>query len=493
MNRRTAIAQDPSSAADVVRGTMTPRILLALAASSLMSGAFAVLPLCEPAVAAPTQAKLRIGVIAAESSYREDAQTAYDELAAEIARLGRFIVVERQDLDKVIQEHRLNLAGLTSEEGKQLSGLEGVDTLLIYTFNNKNMTSALVESSKGNYYDYTATYSGTVKFVDTRKGIILDAFPVSGRGTSRHTQEAWTTARDTFIDSVILGVREAFALEGRIVSRQFRHVTINQGDEHGIRNGYVFAAYRHGNPVIDPDTGDVLGTEKEETGKIHIFQVERRFSRGYILEGFYRVGNRDNLKEVPASPISDFRIMPYLELVPVKSTSGQGYAPMTNFSLGFQGLLPATGVTSGLDLGLAVGNVTPAVSGGTLFGKLHAEYELIPEVLGLYGLVGLHLGGMFQTLKNPVTLGDGKSSDLVTATLLQPEAGLGARLRLFGPLSLFCEGKYRLPSTLNNWTTSSNSEGSKTSYSYTAKAGEIRDHELTFGGVSLVAGLGFVF
>ncbi|MNK99057.1 hypothetical protein D3C87_1194380 [compost metagenome] len=172
-------------------------------------------------------------------------------------------------------------------------------------------------------------------------------------------------------------------------------------------------------------------------------------------------------------------------MIPVASTTN-GSAFLTQVGAGVSRLMPESGINARAMLGLGIGTVTPAVSGLLLQGGLLAEYEFLPEILGLYGQAGLDLGLLIQEPSQVIQFPNGKTSNSVQAGFVQPSAALGIRWHAFGPVSFFAEGKYRLPARLDKWTQSSSS--GDTRYTYTAESEELRDPEVQFGGMSLKIG-----
>jgi hypothetical protein len=79
-------------------------------------------------------------------------------------------------------------------------------------------------------------------------------------------------------------------------------VVINGGRNRRVRSGASYDVYHLGSPILDPDTGDVIGNQPVEViGRIQIREVRPECSVGGILAGAggnFQVGQRYRLVEV---------------------------------------------------------------------------------------------------------------------------------------------------------------------------------------------------
>ncbi len=62
-------------------------------------------------------------------------------------------------------------------------------------------------------------------------------------------------------------------------------IIINRGDNTGIAVGQTWSIYTLGDKLIDPATGQILGREEAEVGKVKIIRVMPTFSYGETVEG----------------------------------------------------------------------------------------------------------------------------------------------------------------------------------------------------------------
>ena len=76
----------------------------------------------------------------------------------------------------------------------------------------------------------------------------------------------------------------AFPLEGYIVQRSDKKVTIDLGKQMGVKPGMKFIAFKEGKVIKHPKTGEVLDVEIIETGLIEIRDVRTKTATGVILQ-----------------------------------------------------------------------------------------------------------------------------------------------------------------------------------------------------------------
>ncbi|MCS7307530.1 MAG: hypothetical protein NZ526_03145 [Aquificaceae bacterium] len=93
---------------------------------------------------------------------------------------------------------------------------------------------------------------------------------------------------------VFEGLRQFFGREGYAVKVDGNRVIVDLGRDK-VRVGEEFDVYREGREVVHPVTKQVLGREREKTGRIRIEQVQEGFSYATLLEGSVREGDRIRL------------------------------------------------------------------------------------------------------------------------------------------------------------------------------------------------------
>lgn len=115
---------------------------------------------------------------------------------------------------------------------------------------------------KANYY-LKSTFRTERQVVNNRGGS-----PSSVHFT-RMAKDVAAQMADELIDTVFLM---------RVLERQGTQVWINRGDDGGLEIGDVLHVYRPGRELIDPDTGENLGTAEQFIGEIEVSRVNPKFT-----------------------------------------------------------------------------------------------------------------------------------------------------------------------------------------------------------------------
>ncbi|MGF1449824.1 MAG: CsgG/HfaB family protein [Opitutales bacterium] len=72
----------------------------------------------------------------------------------------------------------------------------------------------------------------------------------------------------------------------RVIAMTGSVVTINRGDGTGIQEGQTWNVYALGEALIDPDTGESLGSEEVLMGQVQVISVTPKFSRARVVEDY---------------------------------------------------------------------------------------------------------------------------------------------------------------------------------------------------------------
>lgn len=188
-------------------------------------------------------------------------------LITALVKEGRFDVIERRLLQKIIAEQQLSETGLLDQETTaQLGKVLGV--------------KAIITGSVMRVLDITEI---NTRMIDVETGSILAA------ECAKNTND---NELKNLIEQMTQKIIKAFPIEGYIINRQDDRVTLDLGRFSGVKKGMNFFAYQEGEVVKHPKTGEILGAKKNQTGLIRIDKVLDKFSEGYIL----KETNKNSLK-----------------------------------------------------------------------------------------------------------------------------------------------------------------------------------------------------
>jgi TolB-like protein len=183
-----------------------------------------------PSASRAASGKTRVAVIDFEQKAFQDFQgKQIGEIVAEwmitaLANTGRFEVVERAQLQKVMKEQQLGISGMINQEtAAKVGELLGVKVIV---------SGAVIQI--GNTYDVNA------RLISVEDGSIIKAERVRGVGMDGVEQLMFSLAQ-TFM--------KEFPLEGYVVMVSGKRAMIDLGRINGIEPGMRFYALRKGAPI----------------------------------------------------------------------------------------------------------------------------------------------------------------------------------------------------------------------------------------------------
>jgi len=223
-----------------------------------------------------------------------------------LVETGRFDVIERRLLEKLLEEQKLGVTGVIDpNSAAQLGKVLGV----------KIIVSGTVTSLEG----YTEINARLIN-VDSASIIAAEKVRASSAEKLRDLVTRIT-------DKIVL----AFPMEGYIVQRTDRKVTIDLGKQIGVRPGMKFIVFKEGKIIKHPKTGEVLDVETIEIGLIEIKDVKEKTAMGLILQE--TAPNAVAYGSMVRSSTKDSLDEPAKEEKSVQQDSGErrGLIPMPNF------------------------------------------------------------------------------------------------------------------------------------------------------------------
>ena len=219
-----------------------------------------------------------------------------DMLTTELVKSGKYRVMERQAIDKIMQEQNLGQTGaVTPQSAAKVGQLLGVELAIIgavteFGWKKSDIGGRIKKKGFGlGISSASATVGIDVRFTNTNTGEIIAAENVrkeeSKRGLGIDTDQFSFKDRNQF-DQSLVGKAARKAVEeimkklddqmdsvpwqAKIIRVSGNTVYINSGAEAGVNVGDVFAVYAKGEELIDPDTGISLGAEEEKIGEIGV-------------------------------------------------------------------------------------------------------------------------------------------------------------------------------------------------------------------------------
>lgn len=180
-------------------------------------------------------------------------------LITALVKEGRFDVVERRLLKKVLSEHQLAMSGVVDDKSiSELGKILGVKIII-----------------SGAVLHFQNIIEANARIIDVSNGSIIAAESVKSSSAAGLEELVVQMAQKIIKD---------FPLEGYIVKRSNDKVTIDLGRQAGVKVGMVFMAYKEGSVIKHPKTGEVLDVEILETGRLKITNVRENIANANISE-----------------------------------------------------------------------------------------------------------------------------------------------------------------------------------------------------------------
>jgi len=251
----------------------------------------------EKVVSKYTGPKRRIGVVEFEnkSAYGQGrlGGAASDILVTELVKSGKFIVVERDRMSKIMEEQKLQTQGLidsqTAVQIGQIMGLEAIVVGSVSQFGvKKEGSDYLITQSKRQ----VAEVAVDLRLIDVQSGQVILAD--SGKGRAKTTKasflgmgtkggydetlegEALRAALVQFVDNAASQLNKK-AWSCMVADASGDELYLNAGQDSGLETGVKLDCYRQGAEIRDPRSNLVIGHREEYLGRA---EVERYCGEG---------------------------------------------------------------------------------------------------------------------------------------------------------------------------------------------------------------------
>ncbi len=232
-----------------------------------------------------------------------------DMLVTALVQSGKFRVMEREQLQKVIKEQDLGQSGrVTEQTAPALGKLLGVSAIVYGSVSEfgymSSSTGGGIAGIGGGVSKTTGRVSIDVRMIDTTTGEVILADTASDEksqmGLKLRTED-FSFGHEGKFDQTLVGKATRSAIEqlvekitdslkdvpwtGRIVKAAPDKIYLNAGQEEGVTAGMEFNVYRMGEELIDPATGLSLGAEEELVGRIAVSDVKEKYSICTVVSG----------------------------------------------------------------------------------------------------------------------------------------------------------------------------------------------------------------
>jgi TolB-like protein len=219
-----------------------------------------------------------------------------------LVKEGRFDVIERSLLNKILEEQKLGISGVVDEEtATQLGKLLGVKVII-----------------SGSVLRIQHILEINARIIDVETAAIIAAENVRS-ATAERLQD--------LVVQMSVKIIKHFPLEGYVVSREPNEtmIVIDLGKYAGVKTGMEFIVFKEGKVIKHPRTGEVLDVQRLNVGKVVVVNVRDKIAEAEIMEekspGAILFGHR--VKSVgPLIPVAK-----QIEPQPIPESSTQAAKP----------------------------------------------------------------------------------------------------------------------------------------------------------------------
>jgi len=178
-----------------------------------------------------------------------------------LVKEGRFDVIERSLLNKILEEQKLGISGVVDEEtATQLGKLLGVKVVI-----------------SGSVLRVQHILEINARIIDVETAAIIAAENVRS-ATAERLQD--------LVVQMSIKIIKHFPLEGYVVSREPNETmaAIDLGKYAGVKTGMEFIVFKEGKVIKHPKTGEVLDVQRLTVGRLVVVNVRDKIAEAEIME-----------------------------------------------------------------------------------------------------------------------------------------------------------------------------------------------------------------
>lgn len=185
-----------------------------------------------------------------------------DKLTTVFVNLNRFKVIERAQLEKILEEQKLGLSGvLDASTAAQIGKGLGVDAVVC---------GSVVRAGNSATID--------ARLVDTESAAIVTAKDALTKNLS-------LAALNELIAEVAGKIKNDMPLiSGYVIKVEGERLTLDLGRTHNVRKGMKCHVYREGEPIVHPVTNQVIGKAIDELCEIQLQEVFESYAIATVVK-----------------------------------------------------------------------------------------------------------------------------------------------------------------------------------------------------------------
>ena len=253
------------------------------------------------------------------SGYNHVGSGVADMLTTALVKSGKFVVIEREEFDKVLAEQQLGQSGVvTPESAPKVGKALGVELLVIGAVTEFGTSQREVSGGMsllgGGVTRKEARAAVDIRLVNTTTGEVVAAEKEEGSESTTglsvryedidfNDESSWNDtdigkATREAVDGcvkLIVDNMEKVPWSGKVIKvNTDGTLLMKPGSDGNVKTGAEFEVFRQGEEIKDPDTGASLGSEETKVGRIKVTDdvLNGKASKATILEGTdFKIGD----------------------------------------------------------------------------------------------------------------------------------------------------------------------------------------------------------
>ncbi len=262
------------------------------------------------------QLKKRVGIATFQdktgSGYHSLGEGVADMLATSLVKSGKFMVLERQEIEKVIQEQQFGQSFMvTPESAPKVGQILGVELFVVGSvteFGTKESSiGGNVPLFGGGVTTKKARAVVDIRLVNVNTGEIIAAESEEGKESTTGLSvryESIDFSNPSHWNDTDIGKATREAVNGcvELITENMGKIPwsgkvlkvntdgtilLKPGSEGNVKPGMEFEVWRKGEEIKDPDTGLSLGAEEEKIGRVKVKEdmLQGKACKATVVEG----------------------------------------------------------------------------------------------------------------------------------------------------------------------------------------------------------------
>ncbi len=186
----------------------------------------------------------------------------FDKLLTALFNQKRFKVIERNQLEKILDEQKLGMTGvIDASTAAELGKGIGVDAIILGSVSLTRSGAISVDA----------------RAIDTESATIITAHDAYSGNFDPQTLKS-------LVERIAVKFVQSFPLvEGLVIQKEYSNIMLDMGSDKGLKKGMKCVIYREGAEIKHPVTGQILGKDTKILGEISLNDVYEKYTSGSIL------------------------------------------------------------------------------------------------------------------------------------------------------------------------------------------------------------------